>query len=282
MLELAAEGDFATRVAAFYRRRGYTVHENVKVRGMSEKVYPLRLVAEGPLGSLAVSFGDAGGVDEHEVARVRTLAKDIGATPVVAAVSPGHSLRRLAAQLAVVILDEEALAEPAPSTSAQELRSSLASHPWPNSGRSESAPAPWPSGPSRAVEVDDWMESLSKRPVAASVPAAPTETAVLPDLAPASVIAPIESTPQATFDWLHAESPQGPARPPEPLALEHDSTLVAQPGQAVLEVEIPALVVARAEAAEAAYLRLRWVKRIAWTGLGLLGLFLFARYIVGL
>ncbi|MEK6986036.1 MAG: hypothetical protein AABX89_06615 [Candidatus Thermoplasmatota archaeon] len=282
MLELAAEGDFATRVATFYRRRGYTVHENVKVRGMSEKVYPLRLVAQGPLGSLAVSFGDAGGVDEHEVARVRTLAKDIGATPVVAAVSPGQSLRRLAAQLAVVILDEEALAEPAPSTSAQELRSALSSHPWPTSGRTESAPAPWPSGPSRAVEVDDWMDSITKRPAAVPTPTPPTEEAILPDLAPALPAESLSATPQASFDWLHAETLQAPARPPEPLALEHDSTLVTDPGQSVLEVEIPASVVARAEAAEAAYLRLIWVKRIAWSGLGLLGLFLFARYIVGL
>lgn len=280
MLELAAEGDFATRVADFYRRRGYTVHENVKVRGASEKVYPMRLVAEGPLGSLAVSFGDAGGVDEHEVASVRTLAKDIGATPVLAASNPGHALRRLAAQLAVVILDEEALLGPAPSTSAQELRSELATHPWPNSGRSDSTPAPWPSGPSRAVEVDEWMDSLTKRPAPAVV--VPITEAAPLEMAPLFAAEPAVATPFTSFDWLHAETLQAPARPPEPLALEHDSMLVAQPVQAILEVEIPAAVVARAEAAEAAYLRLRWVKRIAWSGLSLLGLFLFARYIVGL
>ncbi|HEX2065394.1 MAG TPA: hypothetical protein VHI93_01140, partial [Candidatus Thermoplasmatota archaeon] len=105
---------FRSRVADFYRSRGYEVREGVKVRGASGTVYALDLVAEGPLGALLVSFGDAAGVDAAEVARVRTLARDIGATPVIATPTATPDLRRSAAQLTVVLLEEASLDSPAP------------------------------------------------------------------------------------------------------------------------------------------------------------------------
>ncbi len=296
MLELAASPDFPSRVAEFYRRRGYTVHENVKVRGASERVYPMRLVAEGGLGALAVSFGDAGGVDEHEVVLIRGLAKDIGATPVLACPSPDGLLRRMAAQMAVVLVDEEALQEPAPPTSAQVLRTEMESHPWPNSGRKES-PAPWPSGPSRAIEVEEWIEALTKpkvpatpAPAAEVTPLSSAEEllvdapAVLEPLVPSTTpLASIPAGPASSFDWLNAPTPAATSRrDPELVAMEHASTLMAaHPEPGLLEVDLPPLLQTRAAAAEAAYARLVWVKRFAWTGLGVLGVFLFLRYIVG-
>ena len=75
---------FRDDVTAHYRAKGYEVRENVKVRGTSGSVYPIALVAEGGLGALVVSFGDAGGMAPSEMGSIRRIAKDVGATPVLA------------------------------------------------------------------------------------------------------------------------------------------------------------------------------------------------------
>jgi hypothetical protein len=199
---------FKARVADFYRARGYEVREGVKVRGASQMVYTLDLVAEGPLGALLVSFGDAAGVDAAEVARVRTLARDIGATPVIATPTATADLRRLAAQLTVVLLEEASLDDPAPKLPgpalADPISKDLAAHPWPESGRTgPEADAP------RLLEADQ------------VVPAQPVPAAWQPRDAP-----PAAGRPAAgRFAWLDASDPaptgpRAPLPPAKPIELE--------------------------------------------------------------
>jgi hypothetical protein len=214
----------------FYRARGYEVREGVRVRGASGNVYALDLVAEGPLGALLVSFGDAAGVDGAEVGRVRTLARDIGATPVIASPTASSELRRAAAQMAVVVLDEASLDEPAvaapaPGLAPPPLEGDLAAHPWPASGRA--GPAEDPAG-DRLMEVDqvlDKLDSPMSTPWAASIlPASPAPRAPEPVVAAASdTPAPLQ--PKAKFAWLDpaAATPAGPAVPAQPI--EHEGTV---------------------------------------------------------
>ncbi|HUR61341.1 MAG TPA: hypothetical protein VM286_03125 [Candidatus Thermoplasmatota archaeon] len=207
---------FRSRVADFYRARGYEVREGVKVRGASQNVYHLDMVAEGPLGALLVSFGDAAGVDAAEVSRVRTVARDIGATPVVASATASADLRRLAAQLAVVVLEESALDDPAPRLPGPALADpagkDLAAHPWPASGRAGPV-----AEPARLMEAEQ------------VVPAAPVPAAWQPEAAPSAT----QPRPAGTarFAWLDApapgpEGPRPPLPPPAPpRPLEHEGTV---------------------------------------------------------
>lgn len=159
---------FRAQVADFYRTKGYQVRENPRVRGASESIYAVEMVAEGPLGALLISFGDAGGVDAAEISRVRTLARDIGATPVIAATEIPPDLRRMAAQFAVVVLDGAALMQPDEAVPtvpmAHELRRDLDAHPWPASGRARPEEE---GGAMDPQDVDDLLSQLgSSRPAA--------------------------------------------------------------------------------------------------------------------
>jgi hypothetical protein len=207
---------FKPRVADFYRARGYEVREGVKVRGASQMVYTLDMVAEGPLGALLVSFGDAAGVDAAEIARVRTLARDIGATPVIATPSASAEVRRLAAQLTVVLLEEESLDDPAPRPLGPALSDpvgkDLAAHPWPESGRT----GPAASKPDGLLEVEQVVK------------AEPQPAAWQPAEAPAA--AP-RATPTGRFAWLDSNdaAPTGPRAPlPPAKPIEHEGTVEAR------------------------------------------------------
>jgi hypothetical protein len=202
-------------VGEFYRSRGYEVREGVKVRGASHNVYTLEMVAEGPLGALLVSFGDAAGVDAAEVARVRTIARDIGATPVLATPAANAEIRRIAAQLTVVLLEEESLDHPAPKLPgpalANPLEKDLAAHPWPESGRAGPA-----DGPPGLLEVEQVVK-------AEPAPAAwhPTEMPEPPTPRPAP----------GKFSWLDSTdaAPTGPRPPlPPPKPIEHEATVEAR------------------------------------------------------
>ena|SRR5688572_15495124 len=155
------------QVAEHYRARGYVVRENARLRGKSGTIHGVELAVEGPLGALLVSFGDVAGVDHPEMASIRRIARDVGATPVVAAASFPNDLRRLAPQLGVVLLDDEALAQPAPPSTASPWPAAggakrepdeFEAHPWPASGRYK--PAEPAGARSQAVEVDDLLVHL--------------------------------------------------------------------------------------------------------------------------
>jgi hypothetical protein len=101
----------------------------------------------------------------------------------------------------------------------------------------------------------------------------------IPTAAPTPV-AVLEPEPAPAFGWLTGEPER---RPPQLVALEHASTVVAEkPEPGVLQVDLPPALLHRAAAADAAFRRLRWAKRLAWAGLGLLGGFLVYRYVLGL
>lgn len=158
MLEPVASTDFRSQVAELYRSRGYTVRENCRVRGQSERIYAVDLVAQGPLGNLLVSFGDAGGVDAMEIGRVRQVAKDIGATPVMAAPDLDLDMRQLAAQMAVVVMDEAAVRAPGegvPMIGGRPRREEMFDHPWPKSGRAENDADDEPATPEAPSGKDD-------------------------------------------------------------------------------------------------------------------------------
>ena len=97
-------------VAAFYQAKGYTVREGVRVPGLSGNEHKVPLLAEGSLGSLAIFFGDFGGVDGPEMGGARKVAREIGATPVLAADEFSNQDRQLAARLGVVLVDAATLA----------------------------------------------------------------------------------------------------------------------------------------------------------------------------
>ncbi len=164
------------RVAAHYRGKGYTVHENLRVAGSSGNEYVLDMLAEGPLGNLLVSFGDAAGLDGPEMGSARRIAKDIGATPVLAGDQFAEGYRLTATRLGVVILDADSLqdqgrAGPRPEwppgiasvtpTAGDTMRADLSAHPWPASGRGGAAK---PEGPKRARDVDELLADLQEPP----------------------------------------------------------------------------------------------------------------------
>ncbi len=110
-------GDIVLReeVANHYSAKGYTVHERAKVRGSSGAIHVVDMVAQGPLGNLVIAIEDAGGFEGPEMHAIRRAAKDIGATPVMAAHRVPEGLRRRAAEAGVVLLDDAMLARTAPA-----------------------------------------------------------------------------------------------------------------------------------------------------------------------
>ncbi|MEK6975596.1 MAG: hypothetical protein AABY18_04550 [Candidatus Thermoplasmatota archaeon] len=147
-----------TQVAAFYRGKGYLVHESIVVTGQSGNQQRVPLLCEGPLGNLAVFFGDAAGIDGPEIGAAKRVAKDLGATAVVAAGTFTTDQRRTAAELGVVLLDAASMEAPAPlpvpsawpgQAPGAALERDLEAHPWPASGRPGGV-----DGPSRSVAYD--------------------------------------------------------------------------------------------------------------------------------
>lgn len=226
------------QVADHYRSKGYTIRQDVQVRGRSGTIHAIEMVAQGPLGNLVIAFEDAGGFEGPEMNAVRRAARDIGATPVVAARRFPEGLRRHAAQAGVVMLDDDALhAEepPAPAPRPEELDYP----PWPDpsAGRGdEDGPAPWPvsargrvaaSGPMEPTDLDQVVEDWGRQQEVARPKSTDPgfwkyprqgETVQVAEQAPVSSVA---ARPKATFDWLprdeasHAQeapSPSSPAR----------------------------------------------------------------------
>lgn len=256
---------FEARVAQFYRAKGYEVHESPKVRGSSENVYAVAMVADGPLGALLISFGDAGGIDAAELGRVRTMARDIGATPVIATPTLTPDLRRLAAQMGVVVVDDGMVSDDGPlpkelpnlEARPDLLRRDMDAHPWPASGRAFSLAAAQ-SVPTGARDVDELIAALHQPAVTAKPTPAPS--LVAPQTAPptsalpsAAAAMPVQASAQGTvqgtkFSWLNGGQAlmQSQAKPATEVSLsdvfgakagaaaqrpaaEHEALLVAKP-----------------------------------------------------
>ncbi|MEA3191110.1 MAG: hypothetical protein QOD77_1692 [Thermoplasmata archaeon] len=218
---------FRSRVADFYRGKGYQVRENARVRGASENVYAVDMVATGPLGALLVSFGDAAGVDGPELGRVRKLARDIGATPVIAAPELQPELRRMAAQFGVVVVDDVALVEPnpipnvgGPTLGADSAARDLEAHPWPASGRAR--PDVDPPVPEPVAEP----VSLWRNPAPAPAAAAPRFSWLQPAAPEVEPVADAAPTPLTSAVLGRAPVPIEGAL--DEAAVEHEAVLVAR------------------------------------------------------
>lgn len=139
-------------VASHYRAKGYTISERARVRGTSGAVHTVDMVAQGPLGNLVIAIEDAGGFEGPEMHAVRRAARDIGATPVMAARRIPEGLRRQASEAGVVLLDDTVLAAAPP--------------PEPASDNAAIEYPPWPGQEGRAVErpavIDDFAPRRSK------------------------------------------------------------------------------------------------------------------------
>lgn len=122
-----------------YEAKGYTVHRSRKVRGQTGAVYAIDMVVQAPHGNMLITFGDDGEVGGPEVGAIRNAARDIGATPVVAAPELPQSLRNQIAQAGVVVVDRAALEEEA-VRAPQALDPTDTWAPWPQQGEA------WPEG----------------------------------------------------------------------------------------------------------------------------------------
>lgn len=217
-------------MAAFYQGKGYAVREGARVPGLSGNEHKVPLLAEGPLGSLAIFFGDFGGVDGPEMGGARKAARDIGATPVLAADEFSNNDRQVAARLGVVLLDGTMMMEDPPAASAAppqaawpglQVRSSTPlahattepeQHPWPASGRAGGRDGP----AARAIDIDDLLAET--RPARPDAEAELEAEAVEDDgetlwRRPRSAAAPNPTTPRASagakFAWLQADAGAG-------------------------------------------------------------------------
>lgn len=301
---------FEAQVAQFYRAKGYEVHENPKVRGSSENIYTVAMVADGPLGALLISFGDAAGIDGAEIGRVRTMGRDIGATPVVAAKTLSPELRRLAAQMGVVVVDESMVTAEGPHPrdlpaidQADPLRRDLDMHPWPASGRAFSFAGPTAAS---ARDVDELIADLhappaKPRPLPAAAPAsqltskaaaAGWQTLAAQQTVPPEPVPPQPEVPVTKFSWLgggtgsletQAQSPAGPVDLSSLLGAKEAPTTSSPPAvehETALTAKVPPLERAQ-EAALGTWDRMRdwpW-KTIIVSGAGAGLLLLFIRWL---
>ncbi|MHB1262273.1 MAG: hypothetical protein ACYC2H_11225 [Thermoplasmatota archaeon] len=256
-------------VAAYYRGKGYVVRDGARVAGPSGQEHKVPLLAEGPLGSLAVFFGDFGGVDGPEMGGARKVAREIGATPVLAADEFSNADRQLAAKLGVVLIDAATLSGEGtptpPGLGADTGRAwpGLAPLPTRRARQDEPEPHPWPAsgrlggrdGPATgAVDVEEMLG----RPVEATPPgqdesllqSAPLATSAGPAPessdgdglwkrprsreAASSKRAPRESGAER-FAWLGADAAPAASGPSAPaaagaLAVEYDDVVPAKRG----------------------------------------------------
>jgi hypothetical protein len=225
-------------VAAYYRGKGYVVRDGVRVAGPSGNEHRVPLLAEGPLGSLAIFFGDFGGVDGPEMGGARKVAREVGATPVLAADTFTNQDRQVASRLGVVLLDAATL-EGDPASAATGLGADtgrawpgLAPVPTRRAKEPEDEPHPWPvsgrvgglDGPgARAVDVDEILAQPKPRPPAAEAdPLAPGQAQEVPGRPPTDATE--GATEDATEDpgdgeglWRKARTPVTPA-PRQPRA----------------------------------------------------------------
>lgn len=210
------------QVAQHYRTKGYQVHASMVLEGRSGS-HRIPMLCEGPLGNLTVFFGDAGGIDEREIGSAKRIARDLGATAVVAAAHFTTDQRKTAAGLGVVLLDDAMLgmapqapaaprtAWPVATTPHETLARDLAAHPWPDSGR----PGGF-GGPHRAVtyEVEELLAHFdanrSAPPAASRPPPAPGPTLAAQDapatvdLTPSTAPTPARASPSSTAQlWKH-------------------------------------------------------------------------------
>jgi hypothetical protein len=286
------------RVAAFYRGKGYLVHESIVVTGQSGNQQRIPLLCEGPLGNLAVFFGDAAGIDGPEIGAAKRVAKDLGATAVVAAGAFTGEQRRTAAELGVVLLDADAMEAPAPTpvasawpgqTPGRSLERDLDAHPWPASGRPDGV-----DGPARSVayDVDELLGRFERAKAATGAAAGASATApsIQAPAAPATAtaggegglwkkpraspapppaVSPLTSPPAAvgrpakpgSFAWLALP------KAPEPVAeTEYSGTVAARATPAPASPPTPEELAAQRQERLLREATLRvWVRRGAWT-----------------
>ena len=287
-----------TLVATFYRGKGYQVHESIVVTGQSGNSQRVPLLCEGPLGNLAVFFGDAAGIDGPEIGAAKRVARDLGATAVVAAGSFNGEQRAQAAELGVVLLDAAAMGPaPAPAiesawpgqTPRQALERDLAAHPWPESGR--------PGGVDHArtaafADIDEVAARGEAKPLVVAPATAPRAT-------PAPAATPAASrTDDAGGLWRHPRAGQAtlatdpvPARAASATAGRFAWLDLPKAAPPAAEIEVEASVSARAapkpptaeERAAQQRARLEreeqlrmYVRRGAWVLGGALAVYLFA------
>lgn len=212
---------FREEVAAYYRRRGYAIKENVKIRSPEGSVYAVDMVAQSSLGNLLIAFEDEGGFEGPEMNAVRRMAREIGATPVMAARRIPAGLRKQAAGAGVVLVDEDTVQapdEPEPETAPA---TEPEYPPWPGSSQDAEVQdvPPWPrSRPAHqrmeTREVDSIVaelaqESVRKRRAKSTDPGIwrfPRQDAEEPE--PARTPPAAESAPGAQgtgFQWLPKE-----------------------------------------------------------------------------
>lgn len=288
-----------TTVAAFYRGKGYLVHESIVVTGQSGNQQRIPLLCEGPHGNLAVFFGDSAGIDGPEIGAAKRVAKDLGATAVVAAGTFTADHRRTAAELGVVLLDTASMEAPTaaavPSawpgqTPGAALERDLNAHPWPASGRPGGV-----EGPVRNVAYDV-DELLGRFEAARPATIAPTQTSASPTRVPAATptqrAATVPLTPstdgglwkqprvKATADAMPAPAMPAPSAPnrqsfawldlpqAEPAAaeIEYSGTIAARAATpAAVPLTAEQLAAQRQERLlREAMLRV-WIRRGAWT-----------------
>ncbi len=151
-------------VADHYVAKGYRIRERVRVRGKSGTVHMAEMVAQGPLGAMLIAFEDEGGFEGPELSAIKNAARDIGAQAVAAAQRFPDGLRRRAAELGVVLLDEASLTTPEPVMPEPEME--VAYPPWPSLDQDAPDPedTPWPGTPRAgrmvAREIDDVVAEL--------------------------------------------------------------------------------------------------------------------------
>lgn len=211
-----------------YRQRGYRIHENVKVRGSSGAVHACQLVAQGPLGNLIVSFGDASGVEGPELAAMRRTARDVGATAVAAVPEASRGVEEAARRHGVKILDDRQLVAYEP-VNVDEVRPEAEDHPWPEqeprlrrAASRQSSPEDDDDGlwkhPRRSAEPNEapradgfaWLEGGSLRGATQAKDVTPDEPPSRPS-GPAPVL---QQEPRGTDEAPHRESRSPAPRPP--------------------------------------------------------------------
>lgn len=189
------------QVRDYYRGQGYQVLEDAKVLGASGQTHRVEMLVRGSLGYLVVAFPDAGGFEGPEMGAVRRVARDIEATPVVAAPSINPTARAMAMKMGVVLLDMEHLQHEIPINSDEDWPASgkreapAEAHPWPKTGRAR----PEVEGVMRASSVDDLLTDWSGKQLRDEPHVTANESLWKQ---PRREAAKEAAAPRGTFSWL--------------------------------------------------------------------------------